>query len=81
MSSSVTVAAFGSWASPFRIERLTDRVVFLTEARGVDGVRWWIEGRPEEGGIQVLFRRDPDGTLTRLTPQGFNARSLSLIHI
>ena len=75
MSSSVTVAAFGSWASPFRIERLTDRVVFLTEARGRDGVRWWLEGRPEEGGIQVLFRRDPDGTLTRLTPAGFNART------
>jgi dipeptidyl aminopeptidase/acylaminoacyl peptidase len=75
MSSSVTVAPFGSWASPFRIERLTDRVVFLTEARGIGGVRWWIEGRPEEGGIQVLFRRDPDGTMTRLTPPGLNARS------
>lgn len=72
---SVTVAAFGSWASPFRIERLTDRVVFLTEARGAGGVRWWLEGRPEEGGIQALFRRDPDGTMTRLTPPGFNARS------
>ena len=75
MSSSVTVAAFGAWASPFRIERLVDRVVFLTEARGIAGVRWWLEGRPEEGGIQVLFRRDPDGKLTRLTPAGFNARS------
>ena len=53
----VTVAPFGSWASPFRIERLTDRVVFLTEARGVDGVRWWLEGRPDEGGRQVLVRR------------------------
>ena len=30
----VTVAPFGSWASPFKIERLTDRVVFLSEARG-----------------------------------------------
>ncbi|HEX6869127.1 MAG TPA: hypothetical protein VF119_10005, partial [Candidatus Limnocylindrales bacterium] len=75
MSSSVTVAPFGSWASPFRIERLTDRVVFLTEATGIDGVCWWLEGRPEEAGIQVLVRRDPDGTLTRLTPPGFNARS------
>ena len=69
------VAPFGSWASPFKIERLTDRVVFLTEPRGVDGVRWWLEGRPEEGGRQVLVRRELDGTLTRLTPEGFNARS------
>jgi dipeptidyl aminopeptidase/acylaminoacyl peptidase len=72
---SVTVAPFGSWASPFRIDRLTDRVVFLSEARGADGVRWWLEGRPDEGGRQVLVRRAPDGTLTRMTPQGFNARS------
>jgi dipeptidyl aminopeptidase/acylaminoacyl peptidase len=70
-----TVAPFGSWASPFRIDRLTDRVVFLSEARGIAGVRWWLEGRPEEGGRQVLIRRDTDGTLTRMTPEGFNARS------
>ncbi len=69
------VAPFGSWVSPFAIERLTDRVVFLSEARGSDGVRWWLEGRPEEDGRQVLVRRDPDGTLTRLTPEGFNVRS------
>lgn len=74
-SPSVTVAPYGSWASPFRIERLTDRVVFLTEARAIGGVRYWIEGRPDEGGRQVLVRREPDGTMTRLTPEGFNARS------
>ena len=70
---SAIVAPFGSWASPFRIERLTDRVVFLSEARGIDGVCWWLEGRPDEGGRQVLIRREPDGTRTRLTPPGFNA--------
>ena len=73
--SAVTVAPFGSWASPFRIERLTDRVVFLSEPRGINGVRWWLEGRPDEGGRQVLVRRELDGTLTRMTPTGFNARS------
>ena len=69
------VAPYGSWASPFKIERLVDRVVFLTEPLGVDGVRWWIEGRPEEGGRQVLVRRELDGSMTRLTPEGYNARS------
>jgi dipeptidyl aminopeptidase/acylaminoacyl peptidase len=73
--SAVTVAPFGSWASPFKIERLTDRVVFLSEAHGVDGIRWWLEGRPDEGGRQVLVRRELDGSLTRMTPEGFNARS------
>jgi dipeptidyl aminopeptidase/acylaminoacyl peptidase len=74
-SSGMTVAPFGSWVSPFKIERLTDRVVFLGEPRGIGGVRWWIEGRPDEGGRQVLVRRETDGTLTRMTPEGFNARS------
>ena len=73
--SSVITAPFGSWASPFKIERLTDRVVFLSEPHGIDGIRWWIEGRPEESGRQVLVRRETDGTLTRMTPEEFNARS------
>ena len=72
---SVITAPFGSWASPFKIERLTDRVVFLSEPHGIDGIRWWIEGRPEESGRQVLVRRETDGTLTRMTPEEFNARS------
>ena len=70
-----SAAPYGSWTSPFPIERLTEGAVFLSEVRGVGGVRWWLEGRPEEGGRQVLVRRDPDGTMTRLTPEGFNARS------
>jgi dipeptidyl aminopeptidase/acylaminoacyl peptidase len=70
-----TVAPYGAWASPFPIERLTDRVVFLSEPRARDGIRWWLEGRPDEGGRQSLQRRDPDGTIVRLTPEGFNTRS------
>lgn len=70
-----TIASYGSWASPLPIERLTEGVVFLSEVRGAGGVRWWLEGRPEESGRQVLVRRDPDGTGIRLTPPGFNARS------
>ena len=69
-----TVAPYGSWASPFAIDLLTQGVVFVSEARASGGVRWWLEGRPEEQGRQVLVRRDPDGTISRLTPEGFNAR-------
>jgi dipeptidyl aminopeptidase/acylaminoacyl peptidase len=75
LAATITAAPFGSWASPFKIDRLTDRVVFLSEARGIDGIRWWLEGRPDEGGRQVLVRRELDGTQTRMTPEGFNARS------
>jgi dipeptidyl aminopeptidase/acylaminoacyl peptidase len=70
-----TRAPFGSWASPFPIERLIDRVVFLSEPKAQGGVRWWLEGRPDEGGRQSLVRRNRDGSTVRLTPEGFNARS------
>ena len=68
------VAPYGSWESPFAIERLTDGVVFIGEVRRHQGVWWWLEGRPEEGGRQMLVRRAADGTITRMTPEGFNAR-------
>jgi dipeptidyl aminopeptidase/acylaminoacyl peptidase len=75
MTSGSIVAPFGSWASPFKIERLTDRVVFLAESRAIGGITWWLEGRPDESGRQVLIRREKDGTQVRMTPAGFNARS------
>jgi hypothetical protein len=65
----------GAWPSPFPIDLLTRGAVTFGEIGAADGVRWWLEGRPEEGGRQVLVRREADGTMTRLTPEGFNARS------
>ena len=68
-------APYGSWASPFPIELLTDgRRRASARSAPPTGVRWWLEGRPEEGGRQVLVRRERDGSLTRLTPEGFNVR-------
>jgi dipeptidyl aminopeptidase/acylaminoacyl peptidase len=69
------VAPFGGWESPFPIELLTKGAVGLGEITSHDGVRWWLEGRPDEGGRQVLVRHDRDGTMTRLSPEGFNART------
>ncbi|HEX5015657.1 MAG TPA: S9 family peptidase [Candidatus Limnocylindrales bacterium] len=69
------VAPFGAWESPFPISLLTSGVVALGEVRAAGGVAWWLEGRPDEKGRQVLIRRDPDGTETRLSPEGFNVRS------
>jgi dipeptidyl aminopeptidase/acylaminoacyl peptidase len=70
-----TVAPYGAWQSPLPITFLTAGVVVLTEPAAADGVRWWLEGRPEEKGRQALVRRDPDGTQVRLTPEGFNVRT------
>jgi dipeptidyl aminopeptidase/acylaminoacyl peptidase len=70
-----TTAPYGAWVSPFPISLLTAGVLALTEPKAVGDVRWWLEGRPDENGRQSLWRRDPDGTLVRLTPPGFNART------
>jgi dipeptidyl aminopeptidase/acylaminoacyl peptidase len=67
-------APFGAWESPFPIELLTKGAVVFGEIGARDGARWWLEGRAEEGGRQVLVRRDPDGAIVRLTPEGFNTR-------
>ena len=69
------VAPYGAWESPFPISLLTSGVVALSEIRARGGVRWWLEGRPDEKGRQVLVRRDADGAVTRLSPEGFNVRS------
>jgi dipeptidyl aminopeptidase/acylaminoacyl peptidase len=68
------IAPFGSWPSPFPIELLARGAVTFGDIGAAGGVRWWLEGRAEEGGRQVLVRRELDGTLTRLTPEGFNVR-------
>lgn len=70
-----TIAPYGEWESPFPISMLAAGVVALGEPAAAGGVRWWLEGRPDETGRQGLWRRDPDGTVTRLTPEGFNARN------
>ncbi len=69
------VAPYGAWPSPFGIDLLTRGAVTFGEIGAAGAVRWWLEGRPDENGRQVLVRRDEQGVVTRLTPEGFNARS------
>ncbi|HEY3163679.1 MAG TPA: hypothetical protein VGJ71_04930, partial [Candidatus Limnocylindrales bacterium] len=67
-------APFGSWPSPFPIDLLTRGAATFGEIGAAGGRRWWLEGRAEEGGRQVLVRREVDGTIARLSPEGFNVR-------
>ena len=66
---------YGAWPSPFPIELLTRGTVVLGEIQAAAGVRYWLEGRPDEAGRQVLLRRDPSGGDVRLSPEGFNVRN------
>ena len=68
-------APYGAWESPFPIDLLTRGTVTLGEIQARDGVRYWLEGRPDEAGRSVLVRRDADGRNVRLSPAGFNVRT------
>jgi dipeptidyl aminopeptidase/acylaminoacyl peptidase len=69
------IAPYGSWKSPVT----TDSIVADTIRPGLmalDGDDiYWIEGRPAEGGRNVIVRRSPDGSLMDKTPRAFNART------
>lgn len=71
----VETAPYGSWASPFPIELLTQGVVRLCEAHFDGDDIWWLEGRASEGGRQVLVRRRPDGSSHDISPPGVNVRT------
>ena len=70
-----TIAPFGSWSSPIRVEDLVADVIRLAEP-WVDGDDvYWIEGRPAEAGRRVLVRASRDGTTVDLTPAPYNVRT------
>jgi dipeptidyl aminopeptidase/acylaminoacyl peptidase len=70
-----TTAPYGSWKSPISAELVASAGVRLGEL-AVDGdTLYWLEGRPLEGGRQVLCRSAGDGQPQDLTPPGFNVRT------
>ncbi len=69
------IAPYGSWKSPIT----TDLIVAETRRFGLIALDrqdiYWIEGRPSEGGRNVIVRRSANGMLTDTTPPPFNART------
>jgi dipeptidyl aminopeptidase/acylaminoacyl peptidase len=72
---SASALPYGTWPSPISAERVASQSVRLG-AVAVDGDDvYWIEGRPQEGGRNVLVRRRNDGSTADVVPDGFNVRS------
>ena len=66
---------FGTWPSPITPDAIVAETVRLSSVSlGGDRV-CWLEGRPAEGGRNVLVRADPSGRIEDLTPPPFNVRS------
>ncbi len=71
-----TVAPYGSWKSPITSDLIVQGSIMLggVVLEGQD--IYWVEGRPAEGGRNVVVvRHASNGQTTDLTPPGFNVRT------
>lgn len=71
-----TTAPYGSWRSPITASSLVEQAVRLGQVVAVGGDAFWNEGRPSEGGRQVVVRRRADGSVADVVPEGYGARTL-----
>lgn len=62
---------YGSWPSPISPADLTRAALGLSPGLIVDGVRYWTEGHPEQGGRVGLWRRVPGEAAVELTPDAY----------
>jgi dipeptidyl aminopeptidase/acylaminoacyl peptidase len=63
------IAPYGSWKSPITSDLIVAGSLRLGEIR-LDGTDiYWSEGRPTEGGRNVVVRRSPNGQTTDITPE------------
>ena len=69
------ISPYGTWSSPLSADAIVADSVRLGELAISDGVIWWLEGRPSEGGRQVLVRRDADGNTQDMLPAPFSVRT------
>ena len=69
-------APFAEWRSPITSDLIVADSIRLG-APTIDGEDiYWLEGRPIEGGRNVLVRRTLDGATSDVTPAGYNIRTL-----
>ena len=64
----------GSWASPISFESLVEGAVNPSDLRASEGVLYWLESRPAEGGRLVVMCEDGSGA-RQLTQAPFNVRT------
>ena len=68
-------APYGSWSSPVAAADLARAAVAMSDLQVDGNALLWRESRPAEGGRQVLVRREADGRLHTLTPEGYSVRT------
>ncbi|HMY02088.1 MAG TPA: hypothetical protein PKA48_01990, partial [Candidatus Obscuribacter sp.] len=70
-------AAYGAWLSPLSAADVARAAIRLSQTMyGPDGkTLYWLEGRPQEGGRQVLVRLDEHGQVREINPAPLNVRT------
>ena len=68
--STPTIAPFGSWKSPVTTDLIVSETIPLGQIALDDDDVYWTEGRPHEGGRNVVVKNGVD-----ITPRQFNART------
>jgi dipeptidyl aminopeptidase/acylaminoacyl peptidase len=71
----VVTAPYGTWASPITAEAVAAGALRLGSVLVDDETIYWLEGRPAEGGRDVIVKRAPDGRVSDVTPSGTNVRT------
>ena len=66
---------FGTWPSPITPDAIVAETIRLASVSLDAGRIGWLEGRPGEGGRNVLVRADAAGRSRDVTPPPFNVRS------
>jgi len=74
-SSAVLRAPFGSWPSPLSAHDIAAGLLRLSEPRIDRGAVFWLEGRPSEGGRNVLVRSTRDGDVEECSRRDVSVRS------
>jgi hypothetical protein len=71
----IKTSPYGTWNSPITADLLaTHSTKFGSVIPAVDAT-YWIEMRPEEGGRNVIVRRDTQGKIEDVTPKPYDVRT------
>jgi dipeptidyl aminopeptidase/acylaminoacyl peptidase len=65
----------GAWCSILDAAGIAGGVSTLSEPRVLDGVAYWLESRPRDGGRTTLMCADASGSCRELTPPPYDLRS------
>ncbi len=71
----VQTRAYGTWESPISAADTVGGVVDFGQIAADGNNLYWLEGRPSEGGRQVLVGRDGSGQIDDLTPPPIYVRT------